>query len=77
MQQKHTLDFFKQEHWQPGIFNRKNLPNWIKDGQKKTDDKLLEKAREILATHQPEALAAEITNELDRIWQDAVRITRK
>lgn len=77
LQQKHTLDFFKQEHWQPGIFNRKNLPNWIKDGQKKTDDKLLEKAREILATHQPEALAADIKKELDRIWEDAQRKTRQ
>jgi len=70
LQEKHTLDFFMKEHWQPGVFNRKNLPNWIKDGQKKTDDKLLEKAREILDTHQPEPLAADIKNQLDRIWED-------
>ena len=69
LQEKHTRDFFMQEHWQPGIFNRKNLPNWIKDGQKKTEDRLLEKAREILATHQPKPLAAEIKNELHRIWE--------
>ena len=77
MQEKHTLDFFRQEHWQPTIFNRKNLPNWIKDGKKKTDDKLLEKAREILATHQPEPLAAEIQNELDRIWEKANAASHK
>jgi len=77
LQEKHTLDFFKQEHWQPGIFNRKNLPNWIKDGQKKTDDKLLEKAREILATHQPEPLAAGIKSELDRIWENAIVASQK
>jgi trimethylamine--corrinoid protein Co-methyltransferase len=77
LQEKHTLDFFKQEHWQPGIFNRKNLPNWIKDGQKKTDDKLLEKARGILATHQPEPLTAGIKNELDRIWENASVASRK
>jgi trimethylamine:corrinoid methyltransferase-like protein len=53
-----------------GLFIRKNLPNWIKDGQKKTDDKLLEKAREILDTHQPEPLAADIKDQLDRIWED-------
>ena len=51
-------------------FNRKNLPNWIKDGQKKIDDKLLEKARGILDTHQPAPLAADIKTELDRIWED-------
>jgi trimethylamine--corrinoid protein Co-methyltransferase len=77
LQEKHTLDFFMKEHWQPGIFNRKNLPNWIKDGKKKTDDKLLEKAREILKTHQPEPLAAEIKNELDRIWQNARAVSQK
>jgi trimethylamine--corrinoid protein Co-methyltransferase len=69
--EKHTLDFFRKEHWQPGIFNRKNLSNWIKEGQKKTDDKLLEKAREILATHRPEPLGAGIKDELDRIWEKA------
>jgi trimethylamine--corrinoid protein Co-methyltransferase len=71
LQEKHTLDFFMQEHWQPGIFNRKNLPNWIKDGEKKTDDILLDKAREILATHRPEPLDSEIKNEIDRIWAKA------
>ena len=69
LQEKHTLDFFMKEHWQPGIFNRQNLANWIKDGQKKIDDKLLEKAREILNAHQPEPLAADIKNELDSIWE--------
>ena len=71
LQERHTLDFFLKEHWQPGIFNRKNLPNWIKGGQKKTDDKLIEKARDILATHRPEPLASEVKNELDRIWEKA------
>jgi trimethylamine--corrinoid protein Co-methyltransferase len=70
LQEKHTLEFFMQEHWQPGVFNRKNLPNWIKDGKKKTDDKLLERARDILATHRPEPLAAEIKSELDQIWNN-------
>jgi len=71
LQEKHTLDFFLKEHWQPGIFNRKNLPNWIKDGRKKAEDKLLQKTREILDAHKPEPLAAEIKNELDKIWNSA------
>jgi trimethylamine--corrinoid protein Co-methyltransferase len=77
LQEKHTLDFFKQEHWQPRVFNRKNLPNWIKNGQKKTDDILLEKAREILAAHEPEALAPDIKRELDRIWEKANAASRR
>ena len=59
------------------MFIRKNLPNWIKDGQKKTDDKLLEKAREILDTHQPEPLAADIKDQLDRIWKTLKVANRK
>ena len=77
LQEKHTLDFFMKEHWQPGIFNRKSLPNWIKDGQKKAEDKLLERARNILAAHRPEPLAADIKNGLDRIWQDAIVASQK
>ncbi len=77
LQEKHTLDFFMQEHWQPRIFNRKNLANWIKDGQKKTDDKLLAKAREILDTHQPEPLAAQIKSGLDSIWKEAKKKQRR
>ena len=77
LQEKHTLDFFRREHWQPGIFNRKNLPNWIKAGQKKMDDKLIEKARDILATHIPEPLAPEIKQALDRIWEDVQHKTGK
>jgi trimethylamine--corrinoid protein Co-methyltransferase len=75
--ERHTLDYFKKEHWQPGIFNRKNLPNWIKEGQQKTDDKLLAKARDILATHRPEPLADEIKNELNKIWQKAESTSQK
>ena len=77
LQEKHTLEFFMKEHWQPGIFNRKNLPNWIKDGKKKTDDKLLERARDILATHRPEPLAAEIKNDLDRVWNNTKAAAHK
>ena len=77
LQEKHTLEFFMQEHWQPGVFNRKNLPNWIKDGKKKTDDKLLERARDILATHRPEPLAAEIKSELDQIWKNTEAAAHK
>ena len=38
---------------------------------------ILEKAREILDTHQPEPLAAEIKNELDRIWESATKKQRR
>ncbi|MBW1920383.1 MAG: trimethylamine methyltransferase family protein [Deltaproteobacteria bacterium] len=66
--EKHTLDFFKQEHWRPSLFNRENLPNWIKKGSKTLDQKLVEKALEISKTHKPEPLSSTVSEELDRIW---------
>jgi len=77
LQEKHTLDFFRNEHWQPAFFNRKNLANWIKDGQKTVNAKLRDKARDILKTHQPQPLAAEIKNDIEKIWQAAQNQRRK
>jgi trimethylamine:corrinoid methyltransferase-like protein len=60
-----------KEHWRPTLFNRENLPNWIKKGKKTVDRKLIEKALEILKNHKPEPLPQGIKNELHRIWEKA------
>jgi trimethylamine--corrinoid protein Co-methyltransferase len=69
--EKHTLDHFMKEHWRPTLFNRENLPNWIKKGKKTVNDKLIEKAIEIAKNHKPEPLPHGIKDRLDRIWEDA------
>jgi trimethylamine---corrinoid protein Co-methyltransferase len=69
--EKHTLDHFMREHWRPTLFNRENLPNWIKKGKKTIDRKLIEKALEILKNHKPDPLPQGIKNELHRIWEKA------
>jgi trimethylamine---corrinoid protein Co-methyltransferase len=69
--EKHTLDHFMKEHWRPTLFNRENLPNWIKKGKKTVDQKLIEKALDILRKHKPEPLIQAVKGELDRIWSDA------
>jgi trimethylamine--corrinoid protein Co-methyltransferase len=71
LSEKHTLDHFMKEHWRPALFNRENLPNWIKKGKKKVDDKLIEKAIEIAKNHKPEPLPHGIKERLDRIWEEA------
>ncbi len=67
--EKHTLDFFMKEHWRPGLFNRENLPNWIKKGQKTLNEKLVAKALDILKNHNPEPLPDPVRADLDRIWE--------
>ena len=76
LSEKHTLDHFMKEHWRPTLFNRENLPNWIKKGKKTLDQKLIEKALEILKSHKPEPLPQGIKETLNRIWKEANQKTR-
>jgi trimethylamine--corrinoid protein Co-methyltransferase len=75
--EKHTLDYCMQEHWRPAILNRKSLPNWLKNGKKTVNEKLVEKALEILQTHHPEPLSPEVKADLDQIWSAAQKKSRR
>ncbi len=75
--EKHTRDYCVKEHWRPTIFNRRSLPNWLKNGKKTVNEKLVEKAREILQTHHPEPLLAEVKTDLDQIWSAAQKKARR
>jgi len=77
LSEKHTLDHFMKEHWRPAFFNRENLPNWIKKGKKTVDQKLIEKALEILKNHKPEPLAQAAKGKLDAIWTEAEKKIRR
>jgi trimethylamine--corrinoid protein Co-methyltransferase len=77
LQDRHTLDFFMEEHWRPELFNRKNLPNWIRHGEETINCKLINKARDILETHHPEPLENGLISELDKIWQIAKKGQRR
>lgn len=77
LSEKHTLDHFMKEHWRPALFNRENLPNWIKKGKKTMDQKLIEKAMEILEKHKPEPLPQTVKGELDRIWSESEKKVRR
>jgi trimethylamine--corrinoid protein Co-methyltransferase len=77
LSEKHTLDHFMKEHWRPTLFNRENLPNWIKKGKKTADQKLIEKALEILKTHKPEPLPQAVRGGLDAIWNEAEKKIRR
>jgi trimethylamine--corrinoid protein Co-methyltransferase len=71
--EKHTLNFFQEEHWRPGLFNRENLQEWSKKGRKTLSDKLIEKALQLTKTHEPEPLPGSVKEHLGRIWAEAAR----
>jgi hypothetical protein len=56
--------------------NRENLPNWINSGRMSIQDKLVEKACEILQTHEPAHLPEESVRDLEKIWESAKRNQR-
>lgn len=68
---KHTLQNFKQELWAPQLTERRAWAQWEKDGKKDIEQRAREKAREILASHQPERLPPEVEAEIDRVVREA------
>jgi len=62
--QKHTLEFFKKEHWIPGLFDRQMRNNWVKSGSKDLLQRAKEKTEQILSTYQPTPLPPDVEKDL-------------
>jgi trimethylamine--corrinoid protein Co-methyltransferase len=71
MTEKHTLRNFREEIWVPKFVNRDNPETWVEKGSKRYGEVVTQKARAILATHQPEPLPEDVLQELDRIARKA------
>ncbi|UCF91115.1 MAG: trimethylamine methyltransferase family protein, partial [Desulfobacterales bacterium] len=66
-----TLELFQQEHWRPRCINRQNLTAWKAKGHKRYHEVVRRKASDILASHIPEPLPAEVADALKEAWQKA------
>jgi len=58
MEQEHTVAHMR-EIWQPKLLDRMPFEAWKKSGRPTALDRARERAREILATHEPEPLSCE------------------
>jgi trimethylamine--corrinoid protein Co-methyltransferase len=67
----HTKNHFQEELWQPRLLNRDSPQAWEKSGGKCYEDIVTQKALEILSTHQPEPLAEDVRQKLERIARRA------
>jgi len=76
LEQKHTLEHFKKEHWIPLISERRSVDGWRADGAKDIVRRAEEYVQEILSAHQPEPLSEEIKKEIDHVVKDAERKIR-
>jgi trimethylamine--corrinoid protein Co-methyltransferase len=70
MGKKHTLDHFRQM-WQPMVTDGQTYKTWKDMGAKNAVDHAKDKAKEILKTHQPEPLAADLRKDLVQIIAEA------
>lgn len=70
MGKKHTLDHFRQM-WQPMVTDGQTYKTWKAAGGKNAVEHARDKAKEILKTHQPAPLSADLKKELQGIVAEA------
>jgi trimethylamine---corrinoid protein Co-methyltransferase len=66
-----TLKYCREEHWTPHFINRQSPEIWKNKGARRYNDVVVEKALDILATHQPDRLSPEAVQRLDSIVEKA------
>ncbi|MEN8244997.1 MAG: trimethylamine methyltransferase family protein [Thermodesulfobacteriota bacterium] len=62
-----TLKYCREEHWEPQCINRQSPETWQKMGGQTYRETVVEKALDILASHQPDRLTDEEIKRLDAI----------
>ncbi|MFW6049080.1 MAG: trimethylamine methyltransferase family protein [Candidatus Bipolaricaulota bacterium] len=64
-----TVEKFKSEIWEPQLIDRRNVEDWKKEGSKTMGDRVKEKAREILETHEIPELSKDKKEIIDELIQ--------
>jgi len=64
---RHTLSHIRGEHYLPRLFDRTTYDTWLANGGKDIREVARERARQILATHEPAPLPKEVDQELQAI----------
>jgi trimethylamine--corrinoid protein Co-methyltransferase len=62
----HTFEGFR-DFWQPQLFSRKRVEDWIQDGSQSLGDRLREKTVTIIEEHQPEILPSDVQMKIKQI----------
>ncbi|MGD9975757.1 MAG: trimethylamine methyltransferase family protein [Desulfatirhabdiaceae bacterium] len=64
-------DFFRKEHGQPRLCNRRTLENWQAVGEKNWADVAMERTRDILACHGTIPLDSDAQSSLNNLRKQA------
>ena len=73
----HTMNHFREEHWQPRLMDRWNYETWVTQGKKTAADRVRERTREILATHKGPQLSEEVKEKVAAILSAAEEREKK
>lgn len=73
LQEDHTYQYFRKEHWIPTLMARQKYDTWEKEGGKSMSDRVQEKIRHILETHKVPPLADSTLTELGRLKKEGER----
>jgi trimethylamine--corrinoid protein Co-methyltransferase len=68
---KHTTRWFRQEHYRPKLSDRSARADWEIAGSKDIRERARERAREILASHEPDPIDPAVWSEIERIVAEA------
>ena len=73
---KHTLDNFKNELWEPELFNRENYTNWFTHGKKNVVENAIAKTDKIIKDNWPcePAIEKSKISELKKIFNNAKEV---
>ena len=68
---KHTSKWFRQEHYRPKLSDRSARVDWENAGSKDVRERARDRAREILASHEPDPIDPAVWEEIERIVEEA------
>ena len=69
----HTLEHFRKELWVPTLLDRQYYQGWLEGGALSTEERCHQPKQQILRTHKPDPIAADLANMLDKIVCEAKR----
>jgi len=64
--EKHTARHFR-DYWQPKLFSRQRLDDWIQSGRKRLGARLRDRTIGLMESHHPQPLPAAVETEIDAI----------
>ena len=73
LQQKHTLQHFRDEYFFPKLANRASRSQWEKMGSKSIVEVAREKVKKILVEHEPPSLDENVKKQLEEILKTATK----